>query len=45
MGLVVRDSLFDGGFVVVKVSSLGWIRRARVSQVMTMIENHGAGLS
>lgn len=45
MGLVMSDVFFDGGFVVVKVSSFGWIRSARVSQVMTMIENHGAGLS
>ena len=34
MGLVMSDGFFDGGFVVVKVSSFGWIRSARVSQVM-----------
>lgn len=45
MGLVVSDGLSDGGLVVVKFSSFGWIRSARVSQVMIMIENHGAGLS
>lgn len=45
MGLVVSEILFDGGLVVVKASSFGWMISARVSQVMTMIENHGAGLS
>ena len=45
MGLVVREGLFDGGLVVVKASSFGWMRSARVNQVITMIENHGAGLS
>lgn len=45
MGLGVSDGLSDGGLVVVKFSSFGWIRSARVSQVMIMIENHGAGLS
>lgn len=45
MGLVVSEGLVDGGLVVVKVSNFGWIRSVRVSQVMTMIGNHGAGLS
>lgn len=45
MGLVASGGLSDGGLVVVKFSNFGWMRSARVSQVMTIIENHGAGLS
>lgn len=45
MGFLVSEGLFDGGFTMENASSFGWISRAKVTQVMTMIENHGAGLS
>lgn len=39
------DVLLDGGLVEVKVMSLGWMISEKVSHDVSIIRNHGFGLS
>ena len=45
MVLGATGGLLDGGFIDTNVRILGWIIREKVSHVMIIIKNHGAGFS
>lgn len=45
MVLGIVGALLDGGFMVMNVSSLGWISRENVSHEEIMIKNQGLGFS